>query len=612
MYRSLAFLALGLAFAACTNPADPGGTGTPASSTVTMTQPATMPMVGGDVTGIAIASNNTIYAVVDGGIYSMGASGGPMQLINNNVVHTSLGLAPSGELYALTATEIRTYDLAAGTFKTVPIDPAGPLAINRRVEQSEIVFSPSGEPYIRMINNTPQTYIYHSTDKGSTWINLNMPLGFTSSGGFAFAPNGDMLLTNAYALYRSSDHGATWTTLPAPVANYGPEIMVAANNDIYVYVRGGGGLRVSHDGGASFTDLAMFNRAPYYTALQQGPDGALYALAAGSASVSDLGSRPTSLFRSSNGGVTWTRLVFAQGRVFAMKGSAIAIGVVANNPGANVTHGGFMISQNNGGTWSSAGTKAVTQVMDVGFDKDGNVMMLADNGLYRRTASGWQALGTQPGAFARFASNRQGALLLANTGSVFYSGDNGVTWKESPVTDYSPGIDPASITTIIGKKDGEFLMSITSYSDNRGYSNGQVYRIGADGVPVKNTGITASLSSMVEDHNGALYGGSQTVNGFTGQFMAINYQSSDGGRTWTEITSVKVGRAYNSQNKYFSIDGNSAYSLRVPGSDQKTDLKLEGFTSLGNAITRVAFGPDDKLYLISTDKGLFTSVAPVR
>lgn len=605
-------LLLGLSLAACDPTTDPGTTNPPAPNTVAMKNLTDLPMAGGDVTGIAITQSNTAVVALDGKLYSMSLTGGAMQLINDDAKHTVIGLAPSGELYALTDKEIRAYDLAAGTYKSVPIDPAGPLAINRRVEQAEFTFSPSGEPYVRMINNTPQTYIYRTADKGVSWTAVKLPPGFVYGGGFTFARNGDMLLSGAFGFYRSSNGGESWSTSPAPLANYSGEMLATANGDIFYYVRGGGGLRVSHDGGTSFSDLAQFNRSPYFVNLQEGTDGALYALAGRSAGSGDPIERPTSLLRSTDGGVTWRHVFFAQARVMAMRGADIVLGLGMTGFGAGRTHGGLAISRDRGATWRQDGTTPVQQVTDVGFDRSGNLMILADNGLFRKTAAGWRSFGTQPGLFARFATMGSGAMVIVNTGMVFSSNDDGATWTESPVTDYVPGIDPASVTTLLSLKSGEMLMSITSYSDTRGYSNGHIYHIGSDGVPKKYTGATQAFAKIVQDRNGTLYGGTSTVDGFTQQFTGRAFQSTDGGATWTEQQRNPAAWAFNSRNRYFAVNGTNAYSMNTLGSDQKTELTLQGFSSQGNYVTRVMFGPDDRLCIVTLDKGLFISDAPLQ
>jgi photosystem II stability/assembly factor-like uncharacterized protein len=614
MQRFYILLVFGLVLAACdkgaTGPDDSNGTG---SNTIAMTALQDLPMIGGNVTGIAIAGDNTIIAAVDGKIYKMSAAGGALQLINGDPVHTAIGLAPTGELYTVAGTDFRTYDPGTGTFKSAPIDPAGPFAQSRRIEQADFFFSPAGEPYVRLINNTPQTFIYHTTDKGATWINQKLPPAFVYNGGFAFAPNGDMLMSSIYGFYRSTDGGATWSTSPAPSSNYGGEMLAAANGDIYHYAIGAGGLKVSHNGGASFTDLYLVNHPPYFTLLRQGSDGALYALGARAAVGSDPYNRPTSLLRSTDGGATWTNVLYAQGRTFAMRGTTIAVGISGLSATQGGTGGGIYLSSNGGATFSSYGLRPLQTFSDVGFDRSGNMMTLADGGLYRKTATGWQLLGAQPGLFARFATTPKGEMLIANTASVLYSSDDGVTWSENPITDYqsgSPGT--VAVTSLIGRRNGGFLLSITTYKDETGYFNGQIFTVGSDGKPTKIQGVTQSFASIVEDHNGTLYGGTMTLSQISYTFQGQGYVSSDGGVTWTEMEkNAQVGLAFNSRNRYFMVTGTDTYTMRAPGSDAKPELKLTGFTSQGNYIRRAVFGPDDRLYLITLDKGVFVSNAPV-
>ena len=606
LQRSFVLRAVGVAFlGGCTDPNDTGDPPTETPGSLTMTLVTDLPKVGGRATGVGVTPGGGVVAIIDGGLYSIAPSGGTPQLINGDPLHTNMAVAPSGEIYALTATEFRTYAPGASTPTIAPIDPAGPLAVNRRVEDSEITFSPSGEPFVTLINNFPNTYTYYSSDKGATWNELTFPnnrVAMLYAGDIAFAPNGDILATDYQGIYRTSDRGTTWTAMPAPRANYGGKLLVAANGDIYHYVPGGGGLLVSRNGGASFTEISPFNNPPYFASIRQGEDGALYALAGRKATSAMLSERPGSLLRSSDGGVTWKHLFYCEAHEFAMRGSTIAIGL----SGSLEVAGGVCLSRNYGGTWVSSGLKSVETIHDFGFDRDGKLMILADRELFRQDPSGWQSLGSQQGYFWRFTSTPQGNLLVASPQTFFYSGDNGVTWVEYDVPDYLyGGIGRLEVPALLGKKDGEFLVSVTTYRSDiypQTHTNGALYRVGTDGKPKRITGADGNFVGMVEDNSGTLYG--RTVN------FADDLKSTDGGATWRKDEDKIRAIAFNAKNDYLLYGELGSMRAGRLGSTETKEVKLNGFTSQTNYVSSARFDRNGRLYLLTMDKGLFISDSP--
>jgi hypothetical protein len=588
-----------------TDPDNPSGGDT---TTLAMTKLTDLPVAGGDVTGIAVAPDGRVIAVIDGKLYAIPAAGGTPQIINSDPVHTNVAVAPSGEIYALTATEFRTYVSGSTTPAIVPIDPAGPLAIGRRVEDAEITFSPSGEPVITLTNNTPQSYTYSSTDKGATWKSVTLMNGSGTmqyGGDVAFMPNGDIVATDYKGFYKSPDRGATWASFPPPLDNYAGKLLVTSGGDIYYWVKGGGGLKVSHNGGASFSDLSQFNRAPYFISLRQGGDGALYALANRSAVGTVPIARPMSLLKSTDGGTTWQHLLYVQGHELATGGTTLAVGLVGSLNGSSSGPGGVNISQNMGATWRSNGLNTVKTFQDFGFDRDGNLLLVADQELFRKTAAGWQTMGSQ-GFFNRFTTTPQGNLLFATSSTAYFSSDNGTTWSEEKMPDYLyGGIGGIVVPVVVGKRDNEFLVSVTTYRDDLGtHTNGALYKVDKDGLPARITGANGNFVKIIEDRDGILY--ASTVN------FADALKSTDGGATWQVQPKGTPAIAINSNNKFISNGEMGTYRLGTMGSDETRPLKMSGFTTPGNLISSIRFDRDDRLYIVTANQELYISQSPLK
>jgi len=572
-----------------------------------MAQLTDLPLVGGNATGVAVTSNNTVIAAIDGKLYSIAASGGAPQLIDGDAAYSAVAVAPSGEVYAVTATEIYTFNLATGAKKVAPIDPSGPLSVNGRVEDVEFRFSPSGIPFIVLTSNYPRSYVYYSMDTGTTWTQLKTHNGLSMrySGDVAFSPSGELFVGDYEGLYTSTDMGETWTLATSTMPNGQIKLLYTSAGDIYRYIPGGGSLGVSHDEGRTFTEITQLNRPPFFIDMQQGSDGALYTLANSSSVGAVPVSRPMSFMRSTDGGTTWTQLLLGQAHEFAMRGSTIAMGLVALESVSQQEMGGVCFSRNSGATWEQSGSRTVGSIQDFGFDKEGHLVLMAEKEIFRQAGSRWEVLGSQL-TFNRFTTAPSGAMLVAHPTVVYYSSDDGATWTESPITDYLyPGIGTMMAPVALGRRNGEFIISVTTYrNDLSVHTNGALFRIGNDGVPVRISGAAGNFVSMVEDANGTLY--ATTVN------FADALVSTDGGDSWQKQATPIRAMAFNSINKAFWYSGTTGYSYGTAGDEHPTELKMTGFTEPANYISSAKFGPDDKLYLLTIDQGLYISKSALK
>gem|GEM_PF-2119937 len=607
MTRSLLLLIVPMlcVLGACESPTD-DGTPAPGSPTeVVMAPLANLPLLGGDVTGIAITSSDRIVALIDGKLCTMEPAGGVPSILNGDADHLAMGLDPaSGALYTLSASEFRTYDIGTGARTSVPFSVPG------RIESSWITFSPAGEPFITILTNYPRTFTFYSADRGKSWTQLAFNGGsayMAYSGDIAFTQSGTLLAGDYAGLYATDDHGATWRPVNTSMPNFPVRMLGVANGDIYRYTPGVGNLAVSRDGGRSFSEITS-PQSFFIAALRQGPDGALYALAATSTAGATLNDRPMQFARSADGGASWQFLVFGTGHDFALRGPMIALGLATHGYTTREL-GGILISADRGARWTPAGLEPAKQTQDFALDRSGNLLILADQGLYRRTPSGWQSLGSRYGFF-RFAATPTGRLLLSSVTDAIYSNDDGASWRPTAFDNYLyPGIGTIAQPVILGRRNGEFLCSITTYRDDLGtHTAGALYRLGVDGTMKKLSPGPHNFVAMVEDAHGLLYGSTVNFSDFL--------RSLDGGESWQTEATTTSALAFNSANKAFTIGtvgtrGN-AFLFGDPASGTMTELTLSGFTSLPQYITSARFGPDDRLYILTRDEGLFISQSPLK
>jgi photosystem II stability/assembly factor-like uncharacterized protein len=604
-FPTLLLFALAAGLSACTSTTDPGDDPGSGGAAIPFTSIGVLPSVGGNVTAIEVDASGDALAIIDGKLYRTSGGGAPQQ-IGTSAKYLAIGRAPNGDIYAITDREVHTFDGGAGSPRVSPIDPAGPLSTNGYLQSAAVDFGPDGSAFLTMVSNYPRMYLYTTPDRGATWRSVSVPdAQFMTS--IAFGPSGRMYATGSSGFYVSTDGGTTWTRKPPILNNYAGSLRVLSDGTIVAWFPGSGGLHVSRNGGESFTQLTQFNRAPYIIAIREGAAGTLYALISNGERTS--ATAASWVARSTDGGLTWTRLFNAGGRVLDAAGSAIAVGL----PSELEQIGGVYLSTDAGATWRSNGTQTGRYVTDIAFDRDGALLALIDHALFRRTASGWQALGAQSRRYLRVAANELGSIVVGTTGGVFTSKDNGATWSDSAITGYfvSPNAVP-TVPALVPHLLGSFLMSMTSVEPGMSeHKGGVLYSINADGAPQLVASNAPTLGAIVAARNGTLYGFNSSL-GFNNTYTSTYYTSLDG-VTWTEVPrGTQIGIAYNSRGRYVRYTGDSTVAIGTTGGSEDAPRVLTGQPARNNLIERLVFGPDDRLYLAPMDGGLYLSNDPVR
>lgn len=556
----------------------------PQNSTLNMERITDLPFNGGSVTSVFVMSDSKILAVIDGRIATFSASGGAPSYISSPAGVITAVAGNTGEIYALTNDDLWVID-AGGAVMTKRSD------VFSRTGLTEGVFltvAPNGQPYLRVLQYPSSMITTTSTDRGTTWTRVSLPAG---RGGLAFGPNNVVCVSSSSGFQISTDGGNTWQKHPAVVANYGGELLVRSNGDIVYYIPTGGGLWMSSNNGASFTNVNPFNAYPFHVKIMEGADGHLYSLVQERGGV--VGDAAARLMRSTNGGSTWTHVLFASGQSMDVRGNVVAVGF------GETSSGGIAVSRDMATTFSTGGTRQTSSMQSMGFTSANDLVLMADKGLYVRSATGWRTLGAMS-TFNGFASTPTGAMYASGLKTSYASSDNGATWTAVTMPEV-PIVGTGYLTTpvLCGLSNGEALVSLTHFrTDLYKHTNGILSRIRSNGQ-ITQIANGSNYVWMLQDPSGRIY--ARTDN------FVSNRESIDLGNSFQETTKRAPGIAFTSTNKVFAISGVGGYTIGDATGTSTSDLKLNGFSPNATAIIKATFDAQNKLYLLTGDQGLYLS-----
>ena len=305
--------------------------------------------------------------------------------------------------------------------------------------------------------------LWESTDGGATWVQRDVPTSLADPLNGMFFLDALHGWTFGNANYRTTDGGTTWTALPFLGSTYfmefeTPDVGIATGNF---------GRQISLDGGASWSAA---------------PDD-IFALDFADATVG-LGVAATGVYRTTDGGNTFTLVNAGDANDAAFLSAGVAVGIVDDT---------FVRSTDAGATWTP------------GASAEGRDRLVSVSG---STVLAWGRTGTFPAFDDR----------------VFRSSDAGQTWTDlGPVLDRDAfSASPAfavvdAQTVVVSNGNGDMLRS-----SNAGATWAQTFT---------SPGSQPSfLSSAVPAFADALHG----VYGYGAGFVI---RTTDGGATWAQVSS---------------------------------------------------------------------------
>jgi photosystem II stability/assembly factor-like uncharacterized protein len=390
--------------------------------------------------------------------------------------------------------------------------------------------------------------LFESIDGGASWIQRSVPFDLSNALNGIFFLDAQNGWVWGNRNYRTTDGGTTWEELPFLGSAYFMEFYTqsfgVATGNFGAYVSGDGGLTWA----PSPSDMTAFAFADDLTGL---------------------GVADTGLYRTTDGGATFSLVEAGAAEAVAYLSATVAVAIVDDT---------LLRSSDGGATWTAAGTAegrsglfAISAEVALAWGRSGSYPDFDDR--IFRTADGgatWTDLGEviDPGPFAiPFAFTVPAAPTVVacdGAGRLYRSVDAGLTWTEAfatpgPVPSFLSGGAPVftdAQTGYFGFGPGFVVRttdggaSWTQISSGSGatvndmdrFASGALIAVGENGTVLGSTGSTPWLlrDSFTTSHLRAVQVlGAQDV--VAVDETARIYGSSDGGATWTAAAMAPVG-----------------------------------------------------------------------
>lgn len=469
--------------------------------------------------------------------------------------------------------------MTADTFKEVAFRSIGPGLTSGRI--SDVAIDPKN-PSVWYVAAAAGN-LWKTENRGNTFTPIFDKYGAYSLGAVTVDPrdsnvvwlgtgenNNQRSVSFGDGVYKSTDAGVTWKHMGLENSEHIQNIVVDPRNSNVVYVTaigplwaagGDRGLYKTTDGGLTWKavltispdtgvgDMVMDPRKPdviYAAALQR-------RRAVGQL----IGGGPESgLYKSTNGGDTWTKLTNG---LPSVEMGRIGLGINWRNPKtvyalvtAQKGEGGFFRSDDAGATWKRIGT-------EIRIARGGTPPTAGEPQGGRGSNDDWYR-GGDPGYYNEiFVDGHDPETIWSAETNIDRSTDGGKTWTTVPL----PGVhvdhheivfDPADPKHYIIGNDGGLYESWDGLKTFRHFTNlplSQFYRVSTD-----NARPFYHVCGGAQD-NGSICGPSRTVN-------RVGIRTSD----W-----ISVGGGDGFQGRVDPEDPNVVYAQSQEGALQRLDLR---------------------------------------
>lgn len=453
---------------------------------------------GGNVTALAVDSQETLYAATWGGVYRSPDGGLSWVSVGfEDKVIQDIVVMENDDVYAAAGSAIY-YSTDKGnswTERNIPYSKGA----------DALTISPDGRLFAGTMNGP---YVLNPTT--GTWENRagsgtivrddgTMEIAVDSAGTIYSAFGYDAKETGG--LYRSDDSGNTWLDITPPSGTRVVKV-IKIDNKGRLWVGTGRGLYFSENKGSSWVRADGLPSATFIS-IGFAPDGTIYA------------GKMSSLYVSINDGQQWNRIFnkvvfdiefFADGTVFA------------------ATDKGVFYSKNKGQSWVEGNFGMNNSfVFDIDFDTEGNLYIASSVGLYSSSDEGISfnlELDEYGGKDIKART-----ILMSENGDIFAgTAYDGIYYKRAGSTSWKKAYPYGDVMDIVEHPSGVLFAGT--------WSNG-LYRSDDNGQSWQKTNLPGRLSArklLVAADSGLFVG---ALKGDEDPWFIGYYYSKDTGETWT-------------------------------------------------------------------------------
>jgi photosystem II stability/assembly factor-like uncharacterized protein len=335
----------------------------------------------------------------------------------------------------------------------------GALPVNRTIGNEVTSIAAFGS---RVYVSVLRIGVFRSDDECDTWTQLSTPLRADIPGRVAYVDERLLIVGNGAGLFLSTNEGGDWSRVDERAQGY---TFGRACGDV-LFAGTGRGLLESRDHGRSWTPLGLPARPVVAVASPRCNEFF--------AAVQDADRWTNSVFRSTDGGVSWTPATIGLSR-----------------------HPIYRLSVGEGGAVYAIG---------------------AASGAFRWSQGEWRQIGLADAYASSVVTTPRGDLLTA-TGTGLFRAEAGIASWRQLLVGHEAHISMHMLPT------NAYAVTVTEQGDLLAYSSGNgALRSRDRGETWRRVGLTHFVNSFLNTASGAILAG--TENGI--------FRSNDGGETWVE------------------------------------------------------------------------------